>query len=301
MANVIVSQQIWDNKLAQRLDKPTNWKETCDVLYSDTQVLVLPYISTGGEPAVATNFFTTVAGRSTLTNIVTSVAVTISTETLSIITTDYDSVYIDYADQAQSNYARIADLGDLLGKKVNERVEAITLANYNNWTDFGDTGGGVLGLASTPFTVTSGNIDDLVRGIVEQITTANAYDLYKQNGGFVTWRPNDWTLMTQFMQANGFAYADQALKNGGMIGIDYMGLYHYVSTSHTAGHVMAGVRKVQRIGVLRSTFGRSYITETPASSGGNGILSGTQIHHRLDYGLIVQTNVKPAIYDVNVN
>jgi len=299
MANTIVAQQIWENKLAQRLDKPQNWKEVCDVRYSDTQTVVFPYVSTGGEPAVAT-LLTSVADRSDLSKVLPPIAITMATETLQIITTNYDAVYIDYADQAQSNYAKVADMADLLGKKVQERCETLMLANSAAWTDFGDTGSGVLGLASTAITVTSSNIDDIIRGIIEQINVANGYNAYIENGGFVIWRPQDWTFLVAFMQANGFNMADAALKNGGRPGVDYMGLTHYVSTSHTAGHLMAGVKGVQKFGLLNTTFGTPYTVEHPASSTA-GFLSGTEVYHRLDYGFLVQTNMKPVIFDVNVN
>lgn len=298
MANAYKYQEIWANKLAQRLDKPQNWKEVMDVMYTDNQTTVLPYISTGGEPAIVTSSLTTAAARSTLTNVIVPVDVTMSTETLQIVTTNYDAVYIDYADQAQSNYARIAEMGDLLGKKVNERVETLMMADAANETNFGDTGGGVPGLAASALTVTSSNIDDIIRGIIEQIYTANGFDLYKQNGGFVIWRPQDWTAVTAFMQANGFSSADQALRNGGQIGIDFMGLNHYVSTSHTAGHLFAGVRKLKKLGLLRSTFGQLYTTETPGHA--DGMMSGTTLHARLDYGFKTQTNVAGLLFDVNV-
>ena len=298
MANTIIYQALWENKLAQRLDKPQNWKETCDVVYTDTQTYNFPLVATSGEPAVAT-LTNTAAGRSTLSNVIPFIDVTITNQTLSIVTAEIDSVYIDYADQAQSNYAKMGEMGTLLGKKINERAEAVVLANHAAWTNFGDTGGGVLGLSSTAITVSASNIDDIVRGVIEQIYTANGFNLYKENGGFITWRPQDWTLMTQFMQANGFNMADSALKNGASIGIDYLGLYHYVSTGHTAGHVMAGVRGVQKFGILNSTYGKVYANEMPASSTA-GSLSGTQLHTRLDYGLLVPTNLLPTIFDVNV-
>jgi hypothetical protein len=299
MANTILAQALWENKLAQRLDKPQNWKETCDVVYTDTQTYNFPLVSTSNEPAVAT-LTNTVAGRSTLSNVIPFIDVTITNETLTVSTAEIDSVYIDYADQAQSNYAKIADMGTLLGKKINERAEAIVLANHAAWTDFGDTGSGVLGLASTDITPSANNIDDIVRGVIEQIYTANGFDLYKQNGGFITWRPADWTFMVQFMQANGFNLADASLKNGGMIGIDYLGLNHYVSTAHASGgHIMAGVRKTQKLGILKSTYGKTYVNEMPASSTA-GSLSGTQVHTRLDYGMLVPTNLKPCLFDVNV-
>lgn len=299
MANTIIYQALWENKLAQRLDKAQNWKEICDVVYTDSQAYNFPLVTTSNEPAVAT-LTNTAAGRSTLSNVIPFIDVTVTNETLSIITAEIDSVYLDYADQAQSNYAKMADMGELLGKKINERAEAVVLANHASWTDFGDTGGGVLGLTTTDITPSANNIDDIVRGVIEQIYTANGFNLYKANGGFVEWRPADWTFMTQYMQANGFNLADTALKNGGLIGIDYLGLYHYVSTSHASGgHIFAGVRGVQKMGVLKSTYGRTFVNEMPSSSTA-GSLSGTQIHTRLDYGLLVPTNLKPTIFDVNV-
>lgn len=299
MANTIVAQEIWESKLAQRLDKPQNWKDVCDVLYTDTPTIVLPYISTGGEPAVSATYLTSVADRSDATKIVTLIDVTMSTETLQILTTNYDGVYVDYADQAQSYYAKIPALATLLGKKLGERIETIVMANHAAWTDVGDDGTGAPGLTTTQYTITANNIDDLIRGIYEQIQTANGFDLYNQNGGFCEWRPADWTKLTAYMQANGYSFADEALRNPNKIGKETMGLYHYVSTSHTANHLFAGIRGVQKLGLLATTFGKVYNNEHPASSTA-GFRSGTGIYGRLDYGLKVQTNVKPVVFDVNV-
>lgn len=298
MANTIIYQALWENKLAQRLDKPQNWKEINDVVYTDTQTYNFPLVSTSNEPAVAT-LTNTAAGRSTLSNVIPFIDVTETNETLSIVTAEIDSVYLDYADQAQSNYAKMADMGELLGKKIGERAEALSLANHAAWTDFGDTGSGVLGLASTDITVSATNIDDIIRGVIEQIITANGFEIYKQNGGFIEWKPAEWTFVTQFMQANGFNMADYALKNGGEIGVDYMGIHHYVATQHASGgHTFGGVRKVQKFGILKSTYGKTYVNEMPASSTA-GSLSGTQIHTRLDYGFLVPTNLKPVLFDIN--
>lgn len=298
MANTIIYQALWENKLAQRLDKPQNWKEINDVVYTDTQTYNFPLVSTSNEPAVAT-LTNTAAGRSTLSNVIPFIDVTETNETLSIVTAEIDSVYLDYADQAQSNYAKMADMGELLGKKIGERAEALSLANHAAWTDFGDTGSGVLGLTSTDITVSATNIDDIIRGVIEQIITANGFEIYKQNGGFIEWKPAEWTFVTQFMQANGFNMADYALKNGGEIGVDYMGIHHYVATQHASGgHTFGGVRKVQKFGILKSTYGKTYVNEMPASSTA-GSLSGTQIHTRLDYGFLVPTNLKPVLFDIN--
>lgn len=298
MANTIIYQALWENKLAQRLDKPQNWKEVNDVVYTDTQTYNFPLVSTSNEPAVAT-LTNTAAGRSTLSNVIPFIDVTETNQTLSIVTAEIDSVYLDYADQAQSNYAKMAEMGNLLGKKIGERAQTISLANHAAWTNIGDTGAGVVGLSTTAITVSASNVDDIVRGVIEQIYSANGFNIYKENGGFIEWRPSDWTFMTTFMQANGFSMADKSLSEGGSIGVDYLGLYHYVSTAHASGHLFAGVRGVQKFGILKSTYGRTYVNEMPASSTA-GSLSGTQIHTRLDYGLLVPTNLLPVIYDVNV-
>lgn len=302
MASTIISQEIWASKLAERLDKPQNWKEVCDVIYTDKQTMVLPYISAANEPAVQTAFMANAAARNTLSNVIAPGVVTMATETLQIVSMEYVSEYVDYADQAQSNYVKDAQIGDLLGKKMGERLEAIVLAEAANRTNFGDTGGGVLGLASTAITITDSNVDEVMDGIIEQINTANGFDLYRQNGGFVVWRPQDWTKVVRFMKANGFSTADAALKNGGQIGIEYGGLFHYVSTQHTAGHLFAGVRKITKLGLLTGgamPFGTVRKVDDPASSTA-GHLSGSNFYTRLDYGFKTQTNVAGLVFDVNV-
>lgn len=308
VVNTIIYQELWANKLAQRLDKPQNWKEISDVVYSDVKVYNFPLVSTANEPAVAT-LTTTAAERSNPANVIPFITMTETNESLSVIRTEIDSVYADYADQAQSNYAGMAMFGDLLGKKINERIEAINLGTTIGiatakttsvgGTDFGDTGGGVLGLATTQFAVSASNVDDVVRGVIEQIYTANGFNLYNQNGGFISWRPSDWTFMVQFMQANGFNLADAALKSGGSIGVDYLGLYHYVTTQNPANHIAAGVRKCFKFGLLKATYGKIYTNEMPASSTA-GSLSGTQIHSRVDHGTLMPTNLQPIVFDVNV-
>lgn len=298
MVNTIVLRDVWENRLAVRLDKPQNWKDVCDVMYTDSKTTVLPYVAAANEPAVQT-LLTSVADRSDLTKVIVPQAVTMATETLDIVTMNYDSVYLDYADQAQVGYAKVSDMATLLGKKINEIAETRTLAFAIGATNFGDTGGGVLGLSSTQITVTANNVDDIIRGVIEQILTANGQDLYQQNGGFIIWRPADWTFVTQFMQANGFNVADYFLKNGAEVGAPFMGLYHYVSTSHTANHIFGGVRKILKFGILKETFGKIYTVENPASSTA-GFVSGTQIYSRLDYGYKIQTNVAGLIFDINV-
>lgn len=97
------------------------------------------------------------------------------------------------------------------------------------------------------------------------------------------------------MQANGFATADQALKGGAVQGINYMGLTHYSSNLLTANHVIAGVKKVYHIGILKDTYGQIVITQDPALTSGVGVIS------RVDYEVKVWVRTLPVLFDVNVS
>ena len=262
-----------------------------------------PLLSSSNEGAVAT-LTNTQAGRSLLSNVIPFTVNTQTNQTLTISIAEIISDYKDYADQAQSNYANMAEMGTYLGTKLNERAQALSLAQHANWTNFGDTGAGVLGLSATAITASATNIDDIIRGIIEQISTANGWDLYMENGGFSEWRPKDWTFLVQYMQSMGYSFADEALKDGGKgrLGKETMGLFHYVSTQHTNAtndHIFAGVRKCQKFGILSSTYGKIYKQDNPSSSTA-GSLSGTQIHTRLDYGFLVPTNLLTVTFDVNL-
>lgn len=260
-----------------------------------------PLLSAANEGAVAT-LTNTQAGRSLLSNVIPFTVTTQTNQTLTVSITEIVSDYKDYADQAQSNYANLGDIGTYLGRKMNERLQAISLANHGNWTNFGDTGGGVLGLSATAYSSSSTNIDDTIRGIIEQIQTANGWELYMENGGFAEWRPKDWTFLVQYMQSMGYSFADEALRDGGKgrMGKETMGLFHYVSTQHSSNHVFAGVRKVQKLGLLTFTYGKIFRNENPASSTA-GSLRGTQIYTSVDYGQLIPTNLLPTIFDVNFN
>ena len=79
---------------------------------------------------------------------------------------------------------------------------------------------------------------------------------------------------------NGFTEADIALKNGIPVqkAFRYMGVDHYLSTQHTAGHLMAGIKGMGEIGILRGTYGKAKFIEDP------GLVSGVGIVTRVDYG-----------------
>ncbi len=178
-------------------------------------------------------------------------------------------------------------------------METLELAGHADWTNMGDDGSGNIVLGSTDISVTSTIIDDICRAVLEQILTANGGGLLMENGGFVKWTPAQKTKLDTFCQANGFTFADEALKDPNRMGQKALGLYHYVSTSHAAGgHVMAGVRGAYKIGLNATTFGKLYTVDHPASSTA-GFMSGTGVYYRIDYGRKLQTNVAPVVYDLN--
>ncbi len=94
---------------------------------------------------------------------------------------------------------------------------------------------------------------------------------------------------------NGFVVADAALKKGAQQGVEYMGLTHYASNLLTANHVLAGVKKVIHLGILKATYGQIMVDDKdPASTSGVSVVS------RVDYQTKVWVNTKPVVIDVNV-
>ncbi len=293
MANTIKYQEEWAVSLQERLKAPLNWKEVADVIYSDTAVFELPYVATSSESAIQTGI--------TRGNTYTFQDVTMSTEVLSVTGFDVISEILDRADEAQSNYSKKMERARLQGDKVNERVEALMLADHAAWTNIGSDGAGGVGLGTTGLDISSSNIDDLIGFVIQTVQDANGYANYQRSGGFAVWRPKDWNSLRAFMQANGHAFADKALQDPTtVIGKESLGLTHYVSTKHTSNHVFAGVRKIQKIGLLNSTFGKVYTTDDPPGASG-GPISAIGVISRLDYGVKTPTVGAALVFDVNAN
>ena len=280
-----VYPQEWATKLQERLDKPTNWKEVCDVVFSDTKYLNIPYMST--ESVIQTGTRGTAYGFSDYT---------ITNDQLNIGTYKPVPMFVDRADLSQCKLLTQMDMADRQGKIIDEHLETAFLADHANWTNFGDTGGGALGLGTTAISVTTSNIRSIVSGVKREILTANGGDLAAKNGIAFVWRPADFEKLELVLQGMGYNLADQVLKNGIMTERGYyaLGAYHYVSTSHATGHVFAGVRKVETIGILRSTYGQIVITQDPNLQSGVGVIS------RVDYGLNVKAALSTLVFDVNV-
>jgi len=288
VANTITYATQFEDVLQSRLNHPQTWKEMCDVTITDTRVISSSYMST--TPSVQTVTRGTGAALQLFAE---------TADTLTISTGRDLGVVVDWADLAQSPWTKQAELFDRIGALLNEFIESDVLGRHASWTNFGDTGGGVLGLASTAITVTASNIDDIIRGVKTQIRVANGQSLMNQYGVGFVWRPADFELLEAFVQANGFATADKALTEGTVAGLHYLGCDHYFSNDYTAGHVMAGVKKQERLGILRGTYGRAHVIDFPAADS-NMFFSGQAFYARVDIGHLTPFAHSSIIFDVNV-
>ena len=285
MSNTIIFQEEWAVKLQDRLDKPQNWKEVLDVTMTNTKVINRPYHT---DPAVQTGL--------TRGNAYTYQDFVETNDVLTISTYDNLPVFIDRADLAQSTFTSQMGLAALQAELINDRLETAMLAKHADWVNFDNT---ELGGGAGNITVSSSNVDDIIRAVVRKLQVADGFKLMQRNGVFIIWRPTDFELLTAFMQANGFAMADDALKDGGEIGVKYMGVYHYVSNAHASGHLFAGVRKVYALGILKSTFGQVVFVQEPTSGSGN--ISAIGIVSRVDYQFKAWNNTKLLLFDVLVS
>lgn len=284
--NTITYETLYEDVLQDRLDHPTTWKEMCDVTITDTKVISSSYMST--TPSVQT--VTRGTGHSMQTFAETA-------ETLDIATGRDLGLFVDWADLAQSNWTKPAELFDRIGALLNEYIESAVLAQHASWTDFDNAS---IGGAAGNIAVSASNIDDIIRGIKREIREANGQMLMNQNGVGIVWRAADFEILEAFVQANGFTTADQALKEGTVEGLRYLGVDHYWSNDNTAGHLFAGVKKLQRLGILRGTYGRAHTIDFPAGDT-NTYLSGRSFYSRVDIGHLTPTAYKPCLFDINVS
>jgi len=261
---------------------------------SDTKILNLPYMST--EYTLQTGTRGTAYSHSdfVLTN-----------DTLDIASTDIVSVLQDRADLAQSKLATAAEHGARQGDIISERVEALFLGQHAGWTDIGSDGAGGFTTGTTAIDITSANIDKLIRFIKERVINVKGTKLMNRNGLAFVWRAEDFNALEENMASQGFTFADMALKDGIMdadgIGKYAFGAWHYVadSSSIAAGHVFAGVRKIQQVGLLKSTYGRIYFN--PNAVNADGPVSAVSWEARLDYGFNPKAGLTALLFDINVS
>lgn len=275
-----------ETMLQERLNAPTTWKEVCNVKYTNTGILKNPYLT---DATVSTG--TRGTGY-------TSVAIATTDDSVTIDTYVYSAQHIDDADLAQKTFSDFMEIADNMGTLLNEKVEIQMLAEHAQWTNFDNAS---IGGAAGNITVSLSNIKKIVTGIKREIRTAGGAEMLTRNGGFIIWREADYELVEQLASSEGFSTADEVLKNGtNQIngGFKYLGMYHYSSSKHTAGHVFAGVKKAFQVGIVKSTYGKVKTLINPVVSGAQ--ISGVGLESRVDNKFKAWTKMVPVLFDVLV-
>src|SRR3990167_148229 len=138
----------------------------------------------------------------------------LTNDTIDIATKVLAPTYVDRADLAQCTLVNQMELAERSASLLMENIETSFLADHGEWTNFGDNAGTFEAGTATTITVSSTNIDDIVRAVRREVIEANAIELANRNGIAFVWRAADFEKLEQFAQANGFNLADAALKNG---------------------------------------------------------------------------------------
>ena len=291
MANTVTYETLFEKELQERLARPQNWREVCKVEMTNTRVITSQSISTTGDWAAVG---TITRGTAFNPTDVAEVA-----DSLTIDTGRHVTTYFDFGDIAQSPWTNEREIFSRAGERLGEFIESDVLAQFASWgRDIGLVGGVWTDNDATAGAVSASNVDDLARLIRRVIREQNGASLMARNGAFAVVSPATFEFVEAFAQANGFASADEALKNGLAPQVKYLGLTWYVSNDNTADHAFAGVRKVQRLGILQGTFGKMHKFPGIAGSSG-GIQSGIAYHSRVDIGHLSPTDHKVLLYDVN--
>lgn len=285
VANTITYLTEYEDELQDRLDHPTTWKEMCDVIVTDTKVISSSYWDT--TPTVNTSTRGTARAGQTFSE---------TAETLDISTGRYVNLIVDHADLFQSPWTKGVEIFNRIGALLNEYIESAVLANHAEWTDFDNAS---IGGSAGNITVSASNIDDIIRGVKREIREGNGQSQMNMNGVGFVWRAADFEILEAFVQANGFQTADQALKEGTVEGLHYLGADHYWSNEHTANHVFAGVKKTQKLGILKGTYGRAHTIDFPAGDS-NTFFAGTAFYSQVDIGLLHPTAHDALSYDIAV-
>ena len=274
----------WVTKFQERLNYPQNWNQVCNVEYTDLQVLTNPYMST--VPSSASHTRGTAFTYSTHA---------FTTDVTAVTGSEIWAVAIDRADLAQCGFVKMMDYAELAATILGEKLETAMMAKYGSLTSFDNT---ELGGGAGNITVSESNIDNIIRAMKRKIIKANGLPLANRHGMFIIWRPEDFEKLEAFCMANGFNTADNALKNGVAVGFTYGGVEHYISNSHTANHLIGGVKKLLHLGVCKSTMGKINVVENPYAD--TGVISGIGLDSRIDYEYKVWNNVKAVLFDIKV-
>ena len=272
-----------ETKLQERLSAPTVWKEVCLVKYTNTGILKNPYLTDS-------TVYTGTRGTG-----YTSVAVATVDDSVTI--SDYfgSAQHIDDADLAQKTFSDFMEIGDNMATMLNEKMETQMLAEHAQWTNFDNSS---IGGAAGNITVSISNIKDIIAAMKTAVRVAGGADLMERNGAFIQWREADFELVEKLATSEGFNTADDSLKNGIKQGFRYLGVEHYSSNRHAAGHVFGGVKKAFMVGIVKSTYGRVKQIVNPVVSGAQ--ISGIGLESRIDRKFKAWNKMVPVLFDILV-
>ena len=278
----------WKTKLQERLAYNTNWKEVCDVVYTDIKTIFASYMST--VPSMQSH---------TRGTPYTYQVFTLTSKYVAIDQSYALAIPLDRADLAQLGFVKAMDLANLQGQLINEYFESDMLANHAMWTNF-DQGTLDTGTANTTaIDVDINNIFQIIGRMKTKISEANGDNLAGRNGLFIIWTPMQFEVLEELAASNGFNTADYALKNGLDAGFLYRGVYHYKSNKHSSNHVFGGVKGLFTLGILKSTYGDTQFVNEPATA--DGALSGVGVVSRMDWEFKTWTSTLPLLFDIITN
>ena len=279
--NTKIFKEEWAVKLQEQLDANTTWKEVCNVIFTDFQTINKPYHVDATvqtlEPGTA----------------YTNQGVTETNQALTINVHRVLAQHIDRMDLSAMTYLKQMEMAERQGVLLNEAIETYVLEQHGNWTNFDNAS---IGGSAGSITLSASNVDDVITGIVREIREAAGESLLQRNGGFIVWRPAHFEIVQRFAMANGFSVADNVLKNGIRQGFYYMGMEHYSSNFLSGGHVFAGVKKLNVVGILRGTYKDVQVNEQDP-----GLLSGVSVVSRVDFGVLTPNNFAAVLFDVTCN
>lgn len=276
----------YETKLQERLSAPTVWKEVCLVKYTDSGIWRNPYLTdaTVGTGTRGTGY--------------TPALVATVDDTVSITDYVYAAPAIDDADLAQKTFTDWMEVAENVGVLLNEKMETAMLAEHAQFTDFDNA---TIGGAAGNITVSISNVKKIISTMKTRIRVAGGGELMSRNGAFIVWREADYELVELLASSEGFSTADDTLKNGiSQVngGFKYLGVHHYSSSKHTAGHVFGGVRKAFAVGICKSTYGKMKTIINPVVGGAQ--ISGIGLESRIDSKYKAWTKMVPILYDILV-
>ena len=117
--------------MQERLARPTNWDEICDVTRTDDRVIASSYISTTGGWAAVQSIT-----RGTAAN---PVSIAETSENLTISEGREVPIFLDWGDMYQSPWTKREEIAKRSAQRLNEFTETDVLDDHANWRNIGGT------------------------------------------------------------------------------------------------------------------------------------------------------------------